>query len=72
MGHKRLAVLLIVMTVCLGTRLAAAQQAAARTDTEINQGWEFRQMAPAPKNIDGQWRPAQVPGDVHSTCCGTN
>jgi len=53
------------MTVCLGTRLAAAQQAAARTDTEINQGWEFRQMAPAPKSIDGQWRPAQVPGDVH-------
>ena len=65
MGNKKVAILLVAMMVCLRTGVGAAGQAAARTDTEINQGWEFRQTALAPNSIDGQWRPAQVPGDVH-------
>jgi beta-mannosidase len=65
MEHRRAAVILFVLIACVSTRSARAQEAAARTDTEINQGWEFRQIAPDAKGTDGQWRPAQVPGDVH-------
>ena len=65
MRHKILAILFIAMTVCLGSGFAAGQREAARTDTVIDQGWEFRQLAPPANNTDGQWRPAQVPGDVH-------
>ena len=65
MRHKTLIILLITMNLSLSTGLTMAQQASARTDTVIDQGWEFRQMASPPNSIDGQWRPAQVPGDVH-------
>ena len=65
MGHKRLAILLAGMMVCCGAGFAEAQQSAARTDTVINQGWEFRQMTSEGTGTDPQWRPAQVPGDVH-------
>jgi beta-mannosidase len=50
--------------VYLATGLAAAQGEAARTDIVINEGWEFRQVAP-PNSDGGVWRPAKVPGDVH-------
>ena len=65
MRHKRLGILFIAIIVCLGTGFAAAQREAVRTDTAIDQGWEFRQLAPSANSTDGQWRPAHVPGDVH-------
>jgi beta-mannosidase len=60
-----LGILFIAMTFCPGSGFAGGQREAARTDTEIDQGWEFRQLAPPANNTDGRWRPAQVPGDVH-------
>ena len=65
MRHKMLEILFVTMTACLGTGFAAAQQEAARTDTVIDQGWEFRQLAPVANSSGGQWQPAHVPGDVH-------
>jgi len=65
MRHKMLGILFIAMTFCPGSGFAGGQREAARTDTEIDQGWEFRQLAPPANNTDGRWRPAQVPGDVH-------
>ena len=46
MRHKRLGILFIAATLCLDAGLAAGQPQAARTDTVIDQGWEFRQLAP--------------------------
>ena len=65
MRLKIMRTLLITMAICLGSGLAAERREAARTDIEINQGWEFRQTAPEPNSIGGKWLPAQVPGDVH-------
>ncbi len=65
MRGKRLGILFIAMTACFGMGFAAAQREAARTDTLIDHGWEFRQLAPSENSAEGQWRPAQVPGDVH-------
>jgi beta-mannosidase len=55
----------MAMAVCLGSGFAAAPQAALHTDTALEQGWEFRQMAPSANGPGEPWRPAQVPGDVH-------
>ena len=64
MRHTRLGILIIGVMVCFATGLAAAPGEAARTDILINEGWEFRQVAP-PNSDGGVWRPAKVPGDVH-------
>ena len=61
MRHKILAVLFVVCTVCVVTGFGAATP----TDAVIDQGWEFRQLSTVPDSAGGQWRPAQVPGDVH-------
>ena len=65
MGHKRWVKAFITLAVCLGSGFGAGQPEVAWTDTVIDQGWEFRQMASPSNSINGQWRPAQVPGDVH-------
>jgi beta-mannosidase len=31
----------------------------------LDDGWEFRQQVPADGSAPAEWRPAQVPGDVH-------
>jgi len=56
--------LLVIMTMSLTAGIVLGQQS-GRTDTAIDQGWEFRQLTPSTNNTDGEWRPAQVPGDVH-------
>jgi len=65
MRRMQLGFLFIVMMFCAGRSFSAGPRDAARTDTVIDQGWEFRQLAPSAGSTDGQWRPAQVPGDVH-------
>ncbi len=66
MRRMQLKMLLIAMMVCAVSGFAAAAaHDAARTDTVIDQGWEFRQLAPSAGSTDGAWRPAQVPGNVH-------
>jgi beta-mannosidase len=65
MRNKILGILFMAVNVCLGAGFAAEQEEAGRTDMVIDQGWEFRQMASPPNSSAAQWRPAQVPGDVH-------
>ena len=40
-----------------------AQTTIQRQDISLNSGWEFRQLGAADNSAE--WRPAQVPGDVH-------
>ena len=63
-GHAAI-VLLIGVNLCLGAGMAAPPPGPGRTDTEITQGWEFRQVTTDPGAQGAPWRPAQVPGDVH-------
>jgi beta-mannosidase len=63
---------LLLLMVCLWgtmTSLSSPADAAPRTSTELNRGWQFRQRLPtggAPSTSgDAEWRPATVPGDVH-------
>ena len=65
MRHNRMRTLLIVTTVCVGSGFAAAQQKTSHTDTLVDQGWEFCQLAPSANGTSGRCWPAQVPGDVH-------
>ena len=65
MRFKILRIRFLTTFVCLGAGMAAGDQQAGRADIEINQGWEFRQVAPSPNAMGGMWRPAQVPGDIH-------
>ncbi len=44
----------VLSAICAG-----AQVTIQRHDIALNSGWEFRQLD------SGEWRPAQVPGDVH-------
>ena len=65
MRIKLLRTIFSIIAASLIAGTAAGQQPAGRTDTEINQGWEFRQVM-RPTSTDGSvWRPAEVPGDVH-------
>ena len=53
--------------------LHSPAEAAPRSSTELNTGWQFRQRVPsgsaptgsAPSTGKAEWRPATVPGDVH-------
>ena len=40
-----------------------AQMTVQRHDISLNSGWEFRQLSAGDNSAE--WRPAQVPGDVH-------
>ena len=49
---------------CIGMGMAGSLAAQERHSTDLNSGWEFRQMA-ADATTPAQWHPAKVPGDVH-------
>jgi beta-mannosidase len=49
----------------MGNELARAQESAARNAVlNLDQGWQFRQVA-AGQQAESGWLPATVPGDVH-------
>jgi beta-mannosidase len=56
---------LSVFLLSLGLVLPGAAGAAPRQVVSLDSGWEFRQRAPADDPTSTEWRPAQVPGDVH-------
>ncbi len=43
----------------------AQGQTRTKMDIPLTTGWEFRQHLDAPGATETQWRPAQVPGDIH-------
>jgi beta-mannosidase len=57
--------LLPVSLVLAGLTAPAVAGAAARQTIPLDDGWEFRQQVPADGSAAAEWRPAQVPGDVH-------
>ncbi len=57
--------LLPVSLVLAGLTAPAVAGAAARQMIPLDDGWEFRQQVPADGSAAAEWRPAQVPGDVH-------
>ena len=57
--------LLPVSLVLAGLTAPAVAGAAARQMIPLDDGWEFRQQVPADGSAPAEWRPAQVPGDVH-------
>ncbi|HUJ96303.1 MAG TPA: glycoside hydrolase family 2 protein [Terriglobales bacterium] len=52
-------ILAVCLFAVLSSVLALAQATNQKRDIPLNSGWEFRQLE------TGDWRPAQVPGDVH-------
>ncbi|HET7103992.1 MAG TPA: glycoside hydrolase family 2 protein [Terracidiphilus sp.] len=57
-----------ILGAVLGVTGIAAQAAARslpNTSTELNRGWQFRQLAPSASAVGNAWLPATVPGDVH-------
>src|SRR4051812_49327874 len=54
--------LLLAITVVVAAHLAMAQ----RKSISLNDGWEFHQRADDAGATQGTWRPAQVPGVVHT------
>ncbi len=57
--------LLPVSLVLVGLAAPGVAGAAARQIIPLEEGWEFRQQVPADGSAPAEWRPAQVPGDVH-------
>ena len=57
--------LLPVSLVLAGLVAPGVAGAAARQTIPLDDGWEFRQQMPADGSAPAEWRPAQVPGDVH-------
>jgi len=49
-----------VSFLCLAS---SAYSATAKTVTDLDQGWQFRQLSG--ENLKNEWMPARVPGDVH-------
>src|ERR1700758_3007629 len=60
-GQQRL--LAICVFVMFSTVALLAQVTIQKHDIPLNAGWEFRQLSAEDSNAE--WRPAQVPGDVH-------
>jgi beta-mannosidase len=60
-GQLRL--LAICAFVMFSTVAPLAQMTTQRHDISLNSGWEFRQLSAG--DSSAEWRPAQVPGDVH-------
>ena len=60
-GQPRL--LPICVFVMFSTVAPLAQMTIQRQDIPLNSGWEFRQLSTGDNSAE--WRPAQVPGDVH-------
>ena len=56
---------LSVFAVFVSSALLAQAQVTAKQVVPLSSGWEFRQQLPASATTQSQWRPAQVPGDVH-------
>ena len=57
--------LLPVSLVLAGLVAPGVAGAAARQTIPLDDGWEFRQQMPGDGAAPVEWRPAQVPGDVH-------
>jgi beta-mannosidase len=62
-GQQRLVVVCVCVFVTFSTIAALAQISAQKHDIPLNSGWEFRQLSAGESG--GEWRPAEVPGDVH-------
>jgi beta-mannosidase len=60
-GQQRLVA--ICVFVMFSTVAPLAQVTIQKHDIPLNAGWEFRQLSAEDSNAE--WRPAQVPGDVH-------
>ena len=54
-----------VSLVLAGLAASGVAGTAARQTIPLDDGWEFRQQVPADGTAPAEWRPAQVPGDIH-------
>ena len=52
-----------IAVLVLGAASALGETSNANID--LSQGWQFRQIKPAPQDANSGWMPATVPGDVH-------
>ena len=57
--RRSLVVCMLLLLAVFSAIVSLAQVTIQRHDIVLNSGWEFRQLD------SGEWRPAQVPGDVH-------
>ncbi len=55
-----------LLVFCFSDLLCQAQATMAHQSIPLNSGWEFRQRMDVPGQKEAAWRPAQVPGDVHT------
>ncbi|HKV40817.1 MAG TPA: glycoside hydrolase family 2 protein [Blastocatellia bacterium] len=56
----------IVFSVFLALSLSSRAEPAGRQSIPLNTGWEFHQRVDDPNAKEAQWRPAEVPGAVHT------
>jgi len=62
-GRQRFVGVCVCVFVAFSTIAAWAQTSVQKVDIPLKSGWEFRQLSAGESG--GEWRPAEVPGDVH-------
>lgn len=53
------------MAIIVAAAVMGQAQTLGKQVVPLSGGWEFRQQLPPTATTESQWRPAQVPGDVH-------
>ena len=65
MSTPRVLTFMFILANC--SSLSLAEPAATRASSVmLNSGWEFRQRMEGPATPQPEWRPAEVPGVVHT------